>query len=107
MGLVKNRSRILYVSDILGWQDWREGYNKIPEGIPHRLPQAYIQQLNFYCCRFENIEDHVSDDDIIIFQTPCKFELKRLKIIKKYVDGNHPVFIAQESCIHDWFDWPA
>jgi len=98
--------RILYVSELLPWHNWTDGYNKIEKGIIHRLPQSYVHNLNFYCCGFYNIQDHIKEGDVVIVQTPCNDELNKLKIIKKYIE-RYPIFITQESSIYDWFDWPA
>ena len=97
--------RIIYVFDA-DWANWKAGFNRIEKGRPHRLPQAYADLLQFFCCDYKSLKDHVKDDDVIIFQTPPSDELRRLKIIKEFV-GAYDVFITQESCIFDWFDWSA
>ena len=92
-------NRVIYISE-LGYPD---GYIKIDE---HRLPQAYISELNWFVSSYSTLKRHVQENDILIFQTPTDDELYNLKIIESYIDTNF-VFITQESCIFDWYDWTA
>jgi hypothetical protein len=73
----------------------------------HRLPQAYMHYLNWHSLSYDSIQNlNLEVDCILIFQTPCNDELRKLSIIKQYID-RYTCCITQEGSIFDWFDWPA
>lgn len=73
----------------------------------HRLPQAYMHHLSWHSLSYDSIQTtKLEADCILIFQTPCNDELRKLSIIKQFVN-QYTCCITQESSIFDWFDWPA
>lgn len=93
-------NKIYYINE-LGYPD---GYHKFDN---HRLPQAYIDLLNWYSLSYETFQSHIlGKNNILIFQSPTNNELKKLESIIPYLDNNF-IFITQESNIFDWFDWSA
>ena len=73
----------------------------------HRLPLAYMHYLKWHSLSYDTLQTtNIESDAIIVFQTPCNDELRKLSIAKQYVD-QYACCITQESSIFDWFDWPA
>ena len=93
-------NKIYYINE-LGYSDGPHKFDN------HRLPQAYIDLLNWYSLSYETFQSYIlGKNNILIFQSPTNNELKKLELILPYLDDNF-VFITQESNIFDWFDWPA
>jgi hypothetical protein len=93
--------KIYYVNE-LGYHDGSQNFDV------HRLPQAYIHYLDWHSLSYDSINNiSLQSDSILIFQTPCNDELRKLTIIKQYIDQGYICLITQESSIFDWFDWPS
>jgi hypothetical protein len=93
-------NKVYYINE-LGYPD---GYHKFDN---HRLPQAYIDNLNWYSLSYETFSSQiVEENNILIFQSPTNNEFKKLESIIPFLKTNS-IFITQESNIFDWFDWTA
>ena len=73
----------------------------------HRFPQGYIELMPWFTLNWRDVESQITGtNNIIFFNTPVGDELQKLQIVQKYVNQNK-VFVIQEGCFWDWFEWPA
>lgn len=100
LGIGTQNKKLYYITD---W-NITPGYHKFDK---HRFPQGYIELMPWFTLNWKDIDDYITDSNNIIFvNTPVGNELQKIKIIHKLI-LNNKVFILQEGCFWDWFEWPA